>query len=64
MYFVSTDGEIREGERSEEGGGRGFGVRCEEEEEEKKGRLIMKVFQIASPRRSGASGASVCLRVT
>lgn len=24
MYFVSTDGEIREGERSEEGGGEGL----------------------------------------
>lgn len=57
MYFVSTDGRIREREREKGGVGGGFGVRSEEEEEgeeEMKGRLIMKVFQIASPWRSGA----------
>lgn len=47
LNFPSTDGRIRARERKETEGG--LGVRSEEErEEERKGRLIMKVFQIAS----------------
>lgn len=43
LNFLSTDGRIRVRERKETEGG--LGVRSEEE---RKGRLIMKVFQIAS----------------
>lgn len=51
-YFVGTDSKIRE--RDDSGVGVGQGVRSEEEEDEKKGRLIIKVLQPASPWRTGS----------
>lgn len=53
MHFVSTGGRIRETVRVKGNEWGRVGVRSEEERGRKKGRLIMKVFQIASPWRSG-----------
>lgn len=55
VLSAQTAGSERERVKKEEGGRR-FSVRSEEqgEEERQRKRLIMKVFQIASPWRSGA----------